>query len=319
MEGSDLKSFFLSLVEKRGGFVCHHAHLDKAYLITPDSLQLSQKSLKQKWYLYRDLKRKYTEDSLRERMVKGIEGLRRQGVSKCKTFIDADTVVGLMPITVAKGLKEDYRSLGFDLQIAVQPLEGVLKPTTQKFFTRACEMADVIGGLPDRDESPVKHMDFILSLSKEMKKPVDVHVGQNNVPSERESELVVDMTKAYGLEGGVNLVHAISISCQEKRDRERIISKIKGAGVGVIVCPSAAISMKQHSDQYAPIHNSIAPVMELVESGVEVMLGVDNIADLFMPLVDGDLWFECRLMMEAIRCYDLPLIAKIASSTSGFH
>ena len=53
--------------------------------------------------------------------------------------------------------------------------------------------------------------------------------------------------------------------------------------------------------------------MELIEGGVEVSLGIDNIHDLFMPLVDGDLWFECRLMMEAIRCYDLELIASIAT------
>ena len=319
MEGSDLKSFFLRQVHERGGFACHHAHLDKAYLINPDSLSLSQESLQKKWKLYRELKKNYTEESLRKRIEKGIERLRAQGVSKCKTFIDADSIVGLKPMKVAKEVKEKYKSLGFDLQIAVQPLEGVLDPTTQKVFIDACEIADVIGGLPDRDEHPEKHMDFIFSLAREMRKTVDVHVGQNNIPSERESEMVVDMVGKYGLESRVNLVHAISISCQDKGDRRRIISKIKDSGTGVIVCPSAALSMKQHSDRYAPIHNSIAPVMELVEGGVEVMLGVDNIADLFMPLVDGDLWFECRLMMEAIRCYNLPLIAKIASCTRGFN
>jgi cytosine deaminase len=51
---------------------------------------------------------------------------------------------------------------------------------------------------------------------------------------------------------------------------------------------------------------------------VEVMLGVDNIHDLFMPLVDGDMWFESRLLMEAIRCYDFDLISKIATCTRGF-
>ena len=76
--------------------------------------------------------------------------------------------------------------------------------------------------------------------------------------------------------------------------------------------------MKQKSNIYAPIHNSLAPVMELVEAGVNVALGVDNIQDLFMPLVDGDLWFESRLLMEAIRCYDLDLISDIATNRRGF-
>jgi cytosine/adenosine deaminase-related metal-dependent hydrolase len=251
-------------------------------------------------------------------MARGIDSMIYQGVSKCRTFIDADQIVGLLPMKVALKLKREYAKKGFDLQLAVQPLEGVLEPEAQKMFVQACEMADVIGGLPDRDEDPIAHMDFIFNLAKEMNKPVDVHVGQNNIPSENESEMVADKTLEHGLEGQVRLVHAISLACQPKEHRQRVISKLKETGIGVVVCPSAAISMKQQSDILAPIHNSIAPVMELIEGGVDVMLGVDNIHDLFMPLVDGDLWFECRLMMEAIRCYDLELIAKIASNTKGF-
>ena len=41
-------------------------------------------------------------------------------------------------------------------------------------------------------------------------------------------------------------------------------------------------------------------------------LGVDNIADLFMPLVDGDMWVECRFLMEALRFYDLDSVSSIA-------
>ena len=67
----------------------------------------------------------------------------------------------------------------------------------------------------------------------------------------------------------------------------------------------------------APLHNSIAPVPKLLDAGVPVYLGIDNVYDLFMPLVDGDLWFECRLLMEACRCYDLDRIARLATDKSG--
>jgi cytosine/creatinine deaminase len=40
--------------------------------------------------------------------------------------------------------------------------------------------------------------------------------------------------------------------------------------------------------------------------------------DLFMPLVDGDLWFESRLLMEACRLYDIDRVAKIVTDKSGF-
>lgn len=314
----NIESFFLDKVDALGGFVCHHAHFDKAHLITEEGLKLSQSSLQEKWKLYRELKEGYTEYTLHSRMARCIEHMIYQGVSKCRTFIDADQIVGLLPMQVAVNLKREYARKGFDLQLAVQPLEGVLQPEAQKMFVKACEMADVIGGLPDRDENPLAHIDFIFDLAKDMGKPVDIHVGQNNLPSERESEVVADKTFEHGLEGRVRLVHAISLACQSQQDRKRVISKLSELGIGVVVCPSAAISMKQQSEHQAPIHNSIAPVMELIDGGVDVMLGVDNIHDLFMPLVDGDLWFESRLMMEAIRCYDLDLIAKIVTNTKGF-
>jgi len=318
MTDYNLHAFFLSLVDEKGGFVCHHAHLDKAYLINPKNLKLSQDSLQQKWVLYRQLKKDYTEESLHTRICRGVENLRVQGITKCRTFVDADELVGLMPVKVAHNIKREYAKKGFDLQIAIQPLEGVLNKPSQETFVKACEIADVIGGLPDRDKVPKEHMDFIFGLAKEMNKTVDVHVGQNNVPSEQESEMVVDKVIEHGLEGRVNLVHAISLSCQSKADRERVTSKLRDTGTGVVVCPSAALSMKQQSDIVAPIHNSIAPVLELHQAGVDVMMGVDNICDLFLPLVDGDMWFESRLMMEAIRCYDLNLISDIATSTRGF-
>ena len=69
--------------------------------------------------------------------------------------------------------------------------------------------------------------------------------------------------------------------------------------------------MKQDRREMSPIHNSIAPVDILLEEGVEVKLGIDNISDLFMPLVDGDLWFEARLLMESTRIYDLDKIVNI--------
>ena len=44
----------------------------------------------------------------------------------------------------------------------------------------------------------------------------------------------------------------------------------------------------------APLHNSIAPFPKLYQAGVRCYLGIDNIHDLFMPMVDGDIWTECR-------------------------
>ena len=41
-------------------------------------------------------------------------------------------------------------------------------------------------------------------------------------------------------------------------------------------------------------------------------LGVDNVHDLFMPMVDGDMWTECRMLMESARFYDIDAVAEWA-------
>ena len=103
------------------------------------------------------------------------------------------------------------------------------------------------------------------------------------------------------------------MAAKPAHEQDRIIGVMKDAGLGVIVCPSAALSMKQ-LDMTAPLHNSLAPVVRLMEAGVPLYLGVDNVHDLFMPMVDGDMWYECRTLMETARCYDIERIAAIASN-----
>ena len=138
-------------------------------------------------------------------------------------------------------------------------------------------------------------------------------LDQENNPDENETELLARKTIEHGLEGRVFGVHAISLGAKPLHEQDRVIELLVESKLNIICCPSAALSMKALPDRQAPIHNSIAPVPKLIEAGVPVFLGMDNIADLFMPMVDADLWFECRMLMEACRFYQLEAVADIAS------
>ena len=305
-----MKDFFLEEIRKRGGFSCYHAHFDKAHLINPENFQRSTASLQEKWKIYREFKENYTEIDLLNRMSKCVTNLVKQDVKYIRTFVDADSVVGQKCIDAALKIKKLY-SERVIIDIAIQPLEGLEDAKSRDNFLQACEKADFIGGLPDRDSSPERHLDLLFNLAKNLDKPVDIHVGQNNIPSEKEEELVLNKIEEHKLQQKVSLVHCISLACQEESYIRQQSKRMKDLNVSVIVCPSAAISMKQNKSVYAPVHNSIAPVDILLDEGVEVKLGIDNISDLFMPLVDGDMWFETRLLMESTRIYDANKIINI--------
>ena len=309
----DLKFRFHTLVREKGGYKSHHAHFDKANLITPERLELGMRDMQEKWTLYRSLKQNYTEEDLKSRIRACVYGLAGQGCRNMRTFIDADSIVGTMPMRVAASLRDENKKYKVNIELATQPLEGVFGESA-KIFEECCAIADVVGGLPSRDRNigDDKHVQRILSIGREMNKPVDVHVDQENNPSEKETEMLARETIKAGMEGKVRAVHSISLAAHDKKYQHYVADLLKDAGITVIVCPSAAISMKP-LDVFAPIHNSIAPIQLLAEHDVPLALGIDNIKDLFMPICDGDLWFECRLLMEATRCYDLEFISDIAT------
>jgi adenosine deaminase len=313
----DMKEEFLRLVRGNGGFASYHAHYDKAYLISPENLRLSMVDMQKKWALYKHLKETYTRENLVERISRGVQIMVDQGATHCRSLIDADSTIRTLGVEAALEVKKKFKNQ-IVFEIGVQPLQGVLDEESRQQFEKACSMADVVGGLPSKDRpTPEKHLDIIMTIAREQNKRLDVHVDQENNPFENETEMLARKTIEHGLEGRVSAVHAISVSAKPVHEQDRIVRLLKDAGVSVIVCPSAALSMKQ-LEMHAPLHNSIAPVPKLLDAGVPVYLGVDNVYDLFMPLVDGDLWFESRLLMEACRYYDIDRVAKLVTDKSGF-
>ena len=71
----------------------HHAHFDKAYLITMDNLRLSQVDMQKKWDLYKFLKENYTAPIWWSASRRGVEKMLDQGVTYCRTMVDADSTV----------------------------------------------------------------------------------------------------------------------------------------------------------------------------------------------------------------------------------
>ncbi len=307
---------FFQMVAARGGLAVHHAHFDKAYLISLENLRLSQVDMQRKWELYRHLKENYTHAGLTERITRGLQMMVDQGVTYCRTMVDADSTIGLMPVKAALEVKERFAGR-ITFEVGVQPLEGVLEPASRKQYEKACELADFCGGLPSRDRpTPEKHLDIILQIAKDQGKAIDVHIDQENNPQEHETEMLALKTIEHGMQGRVYGVHAVSLAAQPAHEQDRVIALVKEADMGLIICPSAALSMKQ-LEVSGPSHNAIAPYPKLRAAGVRCFLGIDNIHDLFMPMVDGDVWTECRMLMEACRYYDLDAVSEWACARVG--
>lgn len=303
---------------KNINWICHHLHIDKSKTITPKLLDESLKHMKAKWFIMRDIKKNYTKEELENRMLDTTKSLVEQGCKKMRTFIDVDNIVGLDCLHVANKVKKYWKNNDIELQIGTQLLEGLEQKENIELFNEASNYVDFIGCLPSRDNDPEKHLDIVFSKAQELNLDVEAHLDQLNVPIEKETEMFCDFVEKYDYQGKSRAVHSISLACHPLDYQNKIAKRLADLNIGVIVCPSAAISMTQHNEYNSPIHNSIAPVKVLLENNVNIGLGIDNIEDIFVPFCDGDLEFELRLLAEAERIYDPEILKKIASNNMGF-
>lgn len=313
MEKWDLNSQMKDAINDAGGFVCCHAHFDKSFYITREGLDKSNLIMHEKWNISDDIKRNSTQEDIEERIRMALDIMVKQGVKLASTFIDAYEAVDHRAIDAANKVKEEYKDK-ITLLTATQPLGGLIKPEARKLYEEITAKADFAGGLPSYDRpNDDESLDILFSIAKNLNKKIQCHIDQDNIPSERDTEKLIKATKKHGYEGKVTAVHAVSTSAQPKDYRTRIYKEMAEIGMGAIACPSAMLSQKQFDQYLAPIHNSLLNAQEMIEAGMNVGLGVDNIADFYVPFCDGDMWVEMRMLQEACRYRNFEGLVKIAT------
>lgn len=339
MSYSDMGQMVHELVRGYGGYCNAHTHLDRAYTLDPrylvhygmTPLEATSAPLRVKQNLVGELHKgpAYKDRfDLEERMRATLQEMRNAGVRSCVSFIDATPDVGLGAIEAAVSVREQCRE-ETTLHIAAHPIFGFKEDSRYpqsrwEVFREACEMADIVGGLPEKDDRPDSigfnaHIRRILELGIELHKPVHVHVDQDNDPRQEHTLRLIEAVRWMGSprcskegEPTVWAVHCISPSAYNEKKFRKVLDGLRESNIGVICCPRAALSMRQNRAHSGPAHNSIARVLEMVLAGVQVRLGSDNLADMFVPTASS-MRHEVAVLVEALRCYIPQVFAKLAA------
>ena len=292
------------------GFVNAHAHLDRAYTITPEMMQLTKQHLYEKWRLVDKIKRERSVEDYAAGIEMALDLQKYYGVSHVCSFIDIDEVVEERALDGALLARE--RSKNIELILACQTLKGVLDEDNFSYIESRAHDFDILGSLPGADKGrEAEHIDVMMDLASDLGKMLHVHVDQLNNPCEKETELLCRKTIEHGLEGRVVAVHSISLASHPKSYRQEVYRMAQDAGMMFISCPSAWID-HQRSETYMPFHNAITPVDELIENDLTVAVGSDNIHDIYKPYSDGDMATELRFLLEACKIYDKETLKNIA-------
>lgn len=314
------KDMLLEKIKAKGGWVNAHTHIDRSYIINDENYVKTSDPLHLKWDHPDEFKKRITVDEIVGHMSQVIENQLAQGVQAIGSFIDCDSVVKDKNLQAAEKLKAKYKGQMI-IKFIHQPIKGLFaNPDDRKWFEEAASYVDIIGGLPERDSElklginrKAEHLDILFETAKKYGKPLHVHVDQLNDPNQRDTELLADKTKEHAYKGKVTAIHCISLAAQEQAYRAKVYKKLVDQDITVVACPSAWIDARR-SEVLAPVHNSVTPIDEMIPAGVRVALGTDDIADIYKPFSDGDMWTELRFLLEACHYYDMDVLADIATT-----
>lgn len=317
-------------------FVDAHCHLDRALTavdsywsharLSVEAMMQAPLKLKQSAMGKLHMGAAYEKEELKRRMTEVVRIKAAAGEGTVFACIDTSPDLGLSAFETALEVKSELADV-IDLKIGAYPIFGFKTYGSDRYqlLREACPLADFLVALPERDDRDGHrevgfdgHTRLMLELAQEFKKPVHFHLDQANVPTECGTETLIEAVRWLGSPDlgdnrpSVWAVHVISPSCYDEERFRRLCERLLEYRIGVIVCPHAAISMRQIRTAHSPVHNCIARVREMLALGIPVGLGTDNIGDIFVGLRRPDLGREIEMIQSAVRYYDEVMWQKIA-------
>ncbi len=326
--------FLKEAVARYSGLFNAHLHLDRAGTLDPvylehvgkNPIEASKLTLKEKQNLTGELHtgQAYKKEDLKQRITYFLERMAEIGTKRADSFIDVSAdCVGLTALETALEVKKELKEK-IDFRVGAYNPFGFKdsEPERWELYKEAAKMADFLGTLPERDvlEGHIgfeEHFKRVLELAKELEKPIHLHVDQANNPEENGTETLIEAVKWLGgpesedNEPMVWAVHVISPSTYREKRFKRMLNGLKEHNIGVICCPTAAISMRQPRHKTTPTYNSIARILDMIERKIPVRLGSDNIYDVFLPSTTESLYDEVIALSNILRIYDVDVLAKL--------
>jgi cytosine deaminase len=264
-------------------FIEPHIHLDKVLLA--EKLKEAG-SISEARQMVRDAKKGFTKREVFERIEKVVPWGIENGVTIIRTHIDVDGYSKTTSMEAVLEIRKKFKDL-VDIQIVAFPQEGFVSDSIALDYVRkALELgADLLGGLPEAErteEDSRKHLDELFTLARE--KDVDLDVHCDVLPQLRNIEYFAALVKQNHYERRATADHLIALSYYDDEFAQKIIRLLAENEINVVTNPCTMIS--GGPTERPPKARGITRVKELVEGGVNVAFGSDNIVDPYNPFGD---------------------------------
>ncbi|KQQ86702.1 amidohydrolase family protein [Arthrobacter sp. Leaf137] len=216
------------------------------------------------------------EASITERATHALGAMIERGTTRVRSYAQVDADAGLERFEAVLVARETHRGRA-DVAVIAFPQAGLLREEgSAEVLEEALRLgADVVGGIDPcaLDRDPVMHLDIVFGLAEKYSVPVDIHLHEPGQLGRFSIELILERTKALGMQGLVTLSHAFALADLPDGELDGLLAEMAELDVSVAtVAPASPL-----------------PLQRLTAAGIRVGLGEDGQRDYWSPYGNADM------------------------------
>ena len=219
------------------------------------------------------VKEKYAEEWIIKNVRRALAQAALHGNTHIRAFADVDSKARLEGLKALVRAREEFKGI-VEVQVCAFAQDGLVRePGASELMRQSMEMgADVVGGIPwieYTEADTQKHIEEIFELAQEFDKDVSMLVDDAGDAGLRSLEGMAIQAIRCGWQGRALAHHARAMELYPQPYFQKVAALLKRAQMAVVSDPHTG-----------PLH---ARVKELLEEGVTVCLGQDDISDAYYP------------------------------------
>jgi cytosine deaminase len=299
------------------GLVNLHAHADRSFTVH----SFRPRSLSEAIAVAAAARAAFTRADVQQRARRLFEQSIAHGTTRLRTHTDVDPIVelrsmeGVLAAKAEVGLRLDVEIVAFSTS-----RNDLSDPDALDRLKRAVDCKpDFIGASLNASANPKLALDRLLDLAERSNLPLDLHLDEHLAPDRVLADMVADAVIARGLVGRLTLSHLCALAALPEKPARELIAKLARAQATVIALPQTNLLLQDRGDG-TPRRRGVTLVRELLDGGVPVRFGTDNVRDWFYPFGDGDMLETAQVAVLAAHIDDdAELLAAICDGWRSFN
>lgn len=227
-----------------------------------------------------------THEDVKQRARQTLKWQIANGIQHVRTHIDVSDPT----LTALKAMLEVKQEMApwVEIQLVAFPQEGILSyPDGEALLEQALQLgADVVGAIPHFEftrEYGVESLHKTFALAQKYQRMVDVHCDEIDDEQSRFVETVAALAHREKMGARVTASHTSAMHSYNGAYTSRLFRLLKLSGINFVANPLVNIHLQGRFDSY-PKRRGITRVKEMLEAGINVCFGHDDVYDPWYPL-----------------------------------